>query len=35
MYLAALGVLLIPPVFVSIRAAAFEGRRWQESDYGG
>ena len=33
-YLAALGVLLIPPVFVSIRAAAFEGRRWQESDYG-
>ncbi len=25
--------LLIPPLIVSIRAAAFEGRRWAESDY--
>ncbi len=32
-YLIALGVLLIPPVFVSLRAAAFESRRWQESDF--
>ncbi|MBI3683346.1 MAG: DUF4178 domain-containing protein [Acidobacteria bacterium] len=28
-------VLLIPPVFVTIRTGAFEGRRWAESDYGG
>lgn len=26
-------LLLIPPIFISIRAAAFEGKRWQESDY--
>lgn len=25
--------LLIPPVFVSLRARSFEGRRWQESSY--
>jgi hypothetical protein len=31
----ALGVLLIPPVFVSLRSAAFESRRWQESDVAG
>jgi hypothetical protein len=34
-YLMALGVLLIPPIVVSLRAAAFESRRWQESDFGG
>jgi len=33
-YLMALGVLLLPPVFVSLRSAAFESRRWQESDFG-
>lgn len=27
-------LLLVPPIFVSIRAAGFEGRRWQESDHG-
>lgn len=32
-YLIALGLLAIPPVFVSLRAASFEARRWQESDY--
>jgi hypothetical protein len=31
-WLAAL-LLLIPPIFVTIRAAAFETRRWQTSDY--
>lgn len=34
-YLIALGLLAIPPVFVSMRAASFETKRWQESDYGG
>jgi hypothetical protein len=34
-YLMALGVLLIPPIYVSIRSAAFESRRWQESDFAG
>lgn len=29
----AFGALLVPPVIFSIRAAAFEGKRWQESDY--
>jgi hypothetical protein len=29
----ALPFLVIPPIFRSIRAANFEGRRWQESDY--
>jgi len=28
-------LLLIPPIFVSIRTAAFEVERWAESDYGG
>ncbi len=28
-------VLLIPPVFIHWRTAAFEGRRWMESDYAG
>ena len=31
-WLAAL-LLLIPPIFITIRAAAFETRRWQTSDY--
>jgi hypothetical protein len=26
-------LLLVPPVFVSMRAAAFEKARWQESSY--
>jgi hypothetical protein len=34
-YLVAFGLLAIPPVLVSIRAMAFEGRRWAESDEGG
>jgi hypothetical protein len=25
--------LIIPPIITSIRAAAFEGSRWAESDY--
>ena len=29
----ALPILLVPPIIVTIRAAAFEGKRWQESDY--
>ncbi|HEY8535289.1 MAG TPA: hypothetical protein VIL25_02535, partial [Vicinamibacterales bacterium] len=33
-YAIAIVLLAIPPVLVSLRAAAFEGRRWQESDYG-
>jgi hypothetical protein len=28
-------LLLIPPIFVSFRAIAFEQARWRESDYGG
>ncbi len=31
-YILALGLMIVPPVLVSIRAASFEGRRWQESD---
>lgn len=27
-------LLLIPPIFVSVRAAGFEAARWRESDYG-
>lgn len=33
LYLFAIGVLLVPPVVVSMRSASFEGRRWQESDF--
>jgi hypothetical protein len=29
----AAGLLLIPPLFHTIRAAGFEGRRWMQSDY--
>lgn len=32
-YLLALGLLAIPPFVVTLRAASFEGRRWQESDF--
>ena len=32
-YLIALGLIVVPPAFVTFRAAAFETRRWQESDY--
>jgi hypothetical protein len=31
--LVALILLVLPPIAVSLRAAAFEGRRWQESDH--
>jgi hypothetical protein len=31
-YILAIGILLLPPVAVSFRAASFEARRWQESD---
>jgi hypothetical protein len=31
--LLALVLLVLPPIAVSMRAAAFEGRRWQESDH--
>jgi hypothetical protein len=34
-YLMALGVLLIPPIVITLRSAAFESKRWQESDFGG
>jgi Domain of unknown function (DUF4178) len=34
-YLFAFGLLLVPPMLVGMRAAAFEQRRWQESDPGG
>jgi len=33
-YLIALGVLLLPPIVVTMRSSAFEARRWQESDFG-
>ena len=33
-YLVALGLLVVPPIFVSARALAFESRRWAESDQG-
>lgn len=32
-FIAALLLLPIPPIVVSIRAASFEGKRWMESDY--
>ncbi len=32
-YAIAFVVLLIPPIFVTLRAASFEARRWQESDF--
>jgi hypothetical protein len=32
-YLIALGLLLVPPVIVTLRSSAFEAKRWQESDY--
>ena len=32
-YLLAIVLLLVPPIFVSFRAASFEAKRWQESDY--
>ena len=32
-YLLAVGVLLVPPILVTLRAASFEARRWQESDF--
>ena len=32
-YVLAFVVLLVPPIFVTLRAAAFEARRWQESDF--
>jgi len=34
-YLVALGLLAVPPLFVSVRALGFEGRRWAESDDAG
>ena len=34
-YLLGMLLVLIPPVWVSIRSAAFEAKRWGESDYGG
>ena len=32
-YVLAIVFLLLPPIFVTLRAASFEARRWQESDY--
>jgi hypothetical protein len=32
-YALAIALLLVPPIFVTVRAASFEARRWQESDY--
>ncbi len=32
-YVLAILVLLLPPIFITLRAAAFEARRWQESDF--
>ena len=26
-------VLLVPPILVTLRAASFEAKRWQESDF--
>lgn len=34
-YVLAVVVLLVPPIFVTLRAASFEARRWQESDFAG
>ena len=33
-FIVAVILILIPPILVSVRAAAFEGKRWQESDHG-
>jgi hypothetical protein len=33
MYLAALFLLVLPPVYVSLMSASFEHQRWMESDY--
>jgi hypothetical protein len=33
LYLLAIGVLILPPIVVTLRSASFEGRRWQESDF--
>jgi hypothetical protein len=33
LYFVVIGVLLLPPIFVTLRTASFEGRRWQESDF--
>ncbi len=32
-YILAIGLLLLPPVAVTLRSASFEARRWQESDF--
>ncbi len=32
-YVLAIVALLIPPIFVTMRTASFEARRWQESDF--
>ncbi|MBK5296534.1 MAG: DUF4178 domain-containing protein [Vicinamibacteria bacterium] len=32
-YVLAMVLLLVPPIFVTMRAASFEARRWQESDF--
>jgi len=34
-YLVILGLLAVPPVLVTMRAASFETKRWQESDHAG
>ena len=34
-YVLEIVVLLVPPIFVTLRAASFEARRWQESDFAG
>lgn len=34
-YFVGMFLLLIPPIWISIRSAAFEAKRWSESDYGG
>jgi hypothetical protein len=33
-FLAAVVLVIVPPIRTSMRAGAFEGRRWQESDHG-
>ena len=32
-YILAVCVLLVPPILVTLRAASFEAKRWQESDF--
>jgi hypothetical protein len=34
-YFLGMFLLLIPPIWTSIRSAAFEAKRWSESDYSG